>query len=299
MKTAFVLISTFLATSAAPSAMAGLKFSKPPRQTELPREVKGAAHETTAKAAPAKPAPAAKPPSRVEARTAAAAAVRPAPRSTEARFEQRLHALEEEVKAVRTQAQTTPQAPQGSAAGVAATPAAATPITAATPINEGGSSAPTNPANDERGFEPVAREQVPSLAHRLKLVEKLLRRYGRAYDYRVFTNRELQQLLTTLERGGQPAPAHVAPAAAVTAPPAQAAPAAQNLVAPAAGAPIQTTPAADSAPAAETPAGEAGIAGDDVQYHSAEEPFAPVPPASPDQNYLPTPEEGSAAPTAD
>jgi uncharacterized protein YkwD len=52
----------------------------------------------------------------------------------------------------------------------------------------------------EKGkFDHVPSDQVDSIARRLKLVEVLLRKYGRAYDYRIHTLSELETILANLE----------------------------------------------------------------------------------------------------
>lgn len=48
-------------------------------------------------------------------------------------------------------------------------------------------------------FDPVPSEHAASIAGRLKLVEVLITRYGRAYDYRIHTQRELEAILNELE----------------------------------------------------------------------------------------------------
>jgi hypothetical protein len=48
-------------------------------------------------------------------------------------------------------------------------------------------------------FEPVPPDQVDSIARRLKLVENLLRKHGRAYDYRIHTLKELESIQASLE----------------------------------------------------------------------------------------------------
>lgn len=48
-------------------------------------------------------------------------------------------------------------------------------------------------------FDPVPSDQIPGLTHRLKLVEALIRRHGRAYDYRVHTVKTLETVLARLE----------------------------------------------------------------------------------------------------
>lgn len=50
------------------------------------------------------------------------------------------------------------------------------------------------------GYERVPEEHVDSIANRLLLVERILRRHGRAYDYRTLTNRELLAIWQNLEQ---------------------------------------------------------------------------------------------------
>jgi hypothetical protein len=51
-------------------------------------------------------------------------------------------------------------------------------------------------------FESVPHEHVESIAGRLKIVEKLITEYGRAYDYRMHTTQELQAILNQLSHAG-------------------------------------------------------------------------------------------------
>ena len=48
-------------------------------------------------------------------------------------------------------------------------------------------------------FDPVPENQREPIARRLKLVNALIEKYGRAYDYRVHTARELQDILNQLD----------------------------------------------------------------------------------------------------
>jgi hypothetical protein len=58
--------------------------------------------------------------------------------------------------------------------------------------------------SEEKGaYTPVPSDQRDSIANRLKLVEQLLRRHGRAYDYRIHTTQDLSQLLTKLDQAIQ------------------------------------------------------------------------------------------------
>lgn len=58
-----------------------------------------------------------------------------------------------------------------------------------------------------RAFESVPHEQVEPIAKRLQVVEALLRRHGRAYDYRMHTLKELENILASLEPELPPPPA--------------------------------------------------------------------------------------------
>ena len=49
------------------------------------------------------------------------------------------------------------------------------------------------------GYELVPSTQAEPIIHRLKIVEELIRKFGRAYDYRVHTVKELQSILSQLE----------------------------------------------------------------------------------------------------
>lgn len=55
-------------------------------------------------------------------------------------------------------------------------------------------------------FEQVPAEHVESIAGRIKLVEQILRDYGRAYDYRVMTTRQLQAVLDRLDEQSKAEP---------------------------------------------------------------------------------------------
>lgn len=49
-------------------------------------------------------------------------------------------------------------------------------------------------------FDAVPSDQADSLVRRLKIVEALITRHGRAYDYRIHTVRELEAILASLDR---------------------------------------------------------------------------------------------------
>lgn len=62
-----------------------------------------------------------------------------------------------------------------------------------------------NAAELKRGhFELVPAEHRDSIAGRLRLVEALILDYGRAYDYRLHTTRELEEILDLLRSGKNP-----------------------------------------------------------------------------------------------
>jgi hypothetical protein len=60
-------------------------------------------------------------------------------------------------------------------------------------------------------FDAVPSDQAESIAKRLKVVEVLLRKYHRAYDYRSHTYHELLEILAELDRGTSSAPVAPAP----------------------------------------------------------------------------------------
>ena len=76
--------------------------------------------------------------------------------------------------------------------------------------------APTVIASGHDGFDPVPSSQRGAIAKRLKLVERLILEHGRAYDYRLLTNAELETILRTLEKSesSKAAPATTPQAAA-------------------------------------------------------------------------------------
>jgi len=53
--------------------------------------------------------------------------------------------------------------------------------------------------SESQSFDPVPPAQAESIAQRLKLVEILIRKYGRAYDYRMHTLRDLESILMQLD----------------------------------------------------------------------------------------------------
>ncbi len=68
-------------------------------------------------------------------------------------------------------------------------------------------------------FDAVPASQSDAILQRIKIVENLVRKYGRAYDYRAHTLKELQLIQSTLESAA-PAPA-AAPAPRAAAAPAE------------------------------------------------------------------------------
>ena len=53
------------------------------------------------------------------------------------------------------------------------------------------------------GFDAIPEGYSDTIAERLKLIEKLIRDYGRAYDYRSLTSTQLQSILSELEQEKQ------------------------------------------------------------------------------------------------
>jgi hypothetical protein len=84
------------------------------------------------------------------------------------------------------------QAAPAAKAHKAAKPQAAAPATpVAASVPKAASSAPT--------FDAVPASQSEAILQRLKIVENLVRKYGRAYDYRTHTLKELELIQSTLE----------------------------------------------------------------------------------------------------
>ena len=48
-------------------------------------------------------------------------------------------------------------------------------------------------------FDPVPPTRVDSILKRVKLVETILKKYGRAYDYRTVSSQDLEKILAQLE----------------------------------------------------------------------------------------------------
>ena len=61
------------------------------------------------------------------------------------------------------------------------------------------SPAPASVNEKKEGFELVPANQAEPIIHRLKIVEELIRKHGRAYDYRMHTIKELQSILSQLD----------------------------------------------------------------------------------------------------
>lgn len=55
-----------------------------------------------------------------------------------------------------------------------------------------------SPAASPAAFDPVPSDQIDSVASRLQLVEQILRKYGRAYDYRSVTASDLMRIYRDL-----------------------------------------------------------------------------------------------------
>lgn len=55
-----------------------------------------------------------------------------------------------------------------------------------------------SPAASPAAFDPVPSDQIDSVASRLQLVEQILRKFGRAYDYRTVTASDLMRIYRDL-----------------------------------------------------------------------------------------------------
>jgi hypothetical protein len=108
-------------------------------------------------------------------------------------------------KSSKTSQAQTAKAPAATAkrAVAAATPAAAPKATPAA------AAAPAKAAQSARlavaTYDTVPASQSDALIQRLKIVENLIRKYGRAYDYRTHTLKELELIQSTLESAAAPA----------------------------------------------------------------------------------------------
>jgi hypothetical protein len=91
-----------------------------------------------------------------------------------------------------------PQAP-GASAQAHAVRAARPAAPAAAPVED--SRQPNEPASlaDSFPYDPVPAAEVSSIRQRVHLVDLLLRKYGRAYDYRTHPVRELKAVLADLD----------------------------------------------------------------------------------------------------
>lgn len=96
-------------------------------------------------------------------------------------------------------------------------PSASAPADTGTPAPEAATTVAPPPLaarSEARGFEPIPDRHVESIAGRLQLVERLIREFGRAYDYRTHTTRELERILVELRvKRDRERPANVAPPA--------------------------------------------------------------------------------------
>src|SRR5262249_42158984 len=60
-------------------------------------------------------------------------------------------------------------------------------------------------AQAKGGYDPVPVGQAEPLSRRLRLVDEMIRKYGRAYDYRIHTVKELEAILADLDAQARPA----------------------------------------------------------------------------------------------
>ena len=69
------------------------------------------------------------------------------------------------------------------------------------PATEGDSAATETlvPGTRAVGFDPVPTDQVSPLLKRLKLVETIIQKHARAFDYRKLTSKELEAILKALD----------------------------------------------------------------------------------------------------
>ena len=79
-----------------------------------------------------------------------------------------------------------------------------------TPSSTGQQKAPAAQDSSTKvaGFDPVPQQQQQSVAGRLKIVEKLILDYGRAYDYRTYTTQQLEAILLKLQSENKTASLH-------------------------------------------------------------------------------------------
>ncbi|MBY0471018.1 hypothetical protein K2X30_07590 [bacterium] len=96
--------------------------------------------------------------------------------------------------------------PQQAESGVPAAPVA--PVTKVAPLKPSKKAvAAAKPPRRKRGknsaakpFDQVPEVQAEAIASRLKIVEQMILKHGRAYDYRTHTVAELQKILARLDR---------------------------------------------------------------------------------------------------
>jgi hypothetical protein len=69
------------------------------------------------------------------------------------------------------------------------------------------------PAKVAPGYDPVPSEQRDSMVRRLQLVQQLIEKHARAYDYRMHTVGDLQKILASLETPKPKGPAGISPVA--------------------------------------------------------------------------------------
>jgi hypothetical protein len=87
-----------------------------------------------------------------------------------------------------------------------AAPKVATPTVSQPPVVAQLAQAPQAPT---KKFDAVPSQHVESIALRLQLVEQILRKHGRAYDYRVHSTRELRGILKALDQSAAPQPEEI------------------------------------------------------------------------------------------
>ena len=73
---------------------------------------------------------------------------------------------------------------------------------------EAGSTKTLAAQSEPRSYDPVPSDQAQAVARRLGIVARLILAHGRAYDYRTHTLRDLESILSSLEKveSGSPAP---------------------------------------------------------------------------------------------
>lgn len=100
-------------------------------------------------------------------------------------------------------------------------PESAAPVTVTTvtvvptaPVPQLSAPAPKAPVQKNSSYDPVPSDQVNPVVRRLRLVEEIVRKHQRAYDYRMLTTRDLESILASLESTPQ-TPSTAAPAAPI------------------------------------------------------------------------------------